>query len=165
MLRISLLSSELKRDAFDCGEPHLNRYFHEQVGQDVRRRVTSCFVAQEEDGRIVGFYTLAAASVDLKDLPQSLCKRLPRYPSLPAARLGRLAIASQEQRKGLGGVLLADALQRILSMEIAVYALVVEAKDINAQGFYRHHGFQSFPETPLRLFLPMATLKTKSQAG
>ena len=76
-----------------CGVEPLDRDFHTQVTQDVRRRSTACYVALEEQGmKIAGFYTLAAAGILLSDLPEPLRKKLPRYPTVPVARLGRLAV-------------------------------------------------------------------------
>jgi GNAT superfamily N-acetyltransferase len=60
--------------------------------------------------------------------------------------------------QGLGGALLADALDRAARSEIAAYALLVDAKDESAAAFYRHHGFIPLPDTPLTLFLPLATV-------
>ncbi|MFW5396840.1 MAG: hypothetical protein XXXNARYT_002568 [Candidatus Accumulibacter regalis] len=57
----------------------------------------------------------------------------------------------------LGGALLADALDRAARSEIAAYALMVEGKDEAAVAFYRHHGFIALPDSPLTLFLPLAT--------
>ena len=80
------------RTEFACGVDALDRYFREQAGQDVRRRVTACFVAREMvTDRIAGFYTLAAGGILLAQMPVRLAKRLPRYPAVPVARLGRLA--------------------------------------------------------------------------
>ena len=82
------------RTEFTCGADGLDRYFLHQVGQDVRRRATACFVAREiVTGRIAGYYTLSAGSILLAELPTQMVKRLPRYPSVPVARLGRLAVA------------------------------------------------------------------------
>jgi hypothetical protein len=80
------------RVLFNSSSEPLDRYFREQVTQDVRRRVAACFVALSEERRIAGFYTLASASLLLADLPVSLGKKLPRYPTVPAVRLGRLAV-------------------------------------------------------------------------
>jgi ribosomal protein S18 acetylase RimI-like enzyme len=123
----------------------LDRYFREQAGQDVRRRATACFVALEiATNRIAGFYTLAAAGVLLAKMPVRLAKRLPRYPAVPVARLGRLAVAGAYHGRKLGGALLWDAVERASRSEVAVYALVVDAKDQQAQNFYLHHGFVPF---------------------
>ncbi len=151
------LDVENDRSKFSSGSVPLDRYFHQQVAQDIRRRVTACFVALAKQEQIAGYYTLASASILLKNLPATIGKKLPRYPSVPAIRMGRLAIDSNFQGQGLGGALLADALQRSIHSEIAAFALVVDAKDESAVAFYQHHGFISFPDFPLALFLPLET--------
>lgn len=157
--RVVPLDSTHDRNPFDSGSAPLNRYLREQVTQDVRRRVTACFVALNADHQIAGYYTLASASVLLTDLPAATAKKLPRYPTVPAVRMGRLAIDQNFQGQGLGGALLADALQRAAQAEIAAYALLVDAKDTHAAAFYQHHGLLALPDTPLTLFLPLATVQ------
>lgn len=144
------------RGHFDCGQPPLNEYFQKRVGQDTRRRFTACFVAVEiESQRVAGYYTLAAGSVVIKDLPAELTRKLPRYPSVPIVRLGRLAVDLQFQGQRLGGVLLIDGLKKALQSEIAAYAMVVDAKDENAVRFYQHYGFQPLQSDGMTLFLPL----------
>jgi ribosomal protein S18 acetylase RimI-like enzyme len=156
--RIEALAPQHERSVFDCGVEPLNRYFHQQVSQDIRRRVTACFVAVAEgSGEIAGYYTLASASVALAELPEDVAKKLPRYPAVPAVRMGRLAIARAFAGQGLGATLLADALTRSLRAEIPAFALIVDAKDEQAAGFYRRHGFLALQSDPLTLFLPLAT--------
>ena len=147
------------RDSFSCGVAALDRYFRETVSQDIRRRVATCFVALDEHGRLAGFYTLAATSVLLTDLPAAVAKKLPRYPLVPAVRMGRLAVQTEHHGRGLGAALLADALERSLGLEVGAFALVVDSKDEHASAFYQHHGFLSLPGQPLSLFLPLATAK------
>ncbi len=152
------LSASLDRTAFTSGVEPLDRYFRERISQDVRRRMATAFVALErETGRIAGYYTLSAVSVPLGDLPDDTKARLPRYPSIPAVLLGRLAVDLDYRGRGLGAALLADTLARTAAAEIAAHALVVDAKDEPAAAFYRHHGFLPFPLQPRRLFLPIAT--------
>ena len=139
------------------GSEPLDGYFRERVTQDIKRRVTACFVALSSDGCIAGYYTLASASVFVGDLPAELTKKLPRYPSVPAVRMGRLAVNQAFKGQALGAALLADALMRVMRSEIAAYALVVDAKDEKAASFYRHHGFVETATKPLTLFLPLAT--------
>lgn len=158
--RISVLDPDADRSAFNCGVEALNRYFQQQVTQDIRRRVAACFVAVTEDDRIAGYYTLATASVLLTDLPKNIGKKLPRYPSVPTVRMGRLAIDLEFRGIGLGGALLADALERASRSEIAAYALMVDAKNDEAARFYQHHGFISLPDATQTLFLPLETFNS-----
>lgn len=153
------LTAAHDRAAFCCDAEPLNRYLREQVTQDIRRRVAACFVALTDEQRIAGYYTLASASLFLADLPVSTGKKLPRYPTVPAVRMGRLAVDQSFTGRGLGGALLADALDRAARAEIAAYALMVDAKDATAAAFYRHHGFIALPDSPLTLFLPLATVR------
>lgn len=147
------------RSAFHCDSEPLNRYLREQVTQDIRRRVAACFVALTDDRKVAGYYTLASASLLLADLPASTIQKLPRYPTVPAVRMGRLAVDQTFKGQGLGGALLADALHRAARSEVAAFALMVDAKDEAAAAFYRHHGFIALPESALRLFLPLATVR------
>ncbi len=155
---VALLDASHDRSRFDCGAPALNRYLAEQASQDIRRRVASCFVARGDAGRIAGYYTLAAASVPLTELPTAITKKLPRYRAVPTVRMGRLAVDLSFKGQGLGGALLADALARCMRAEIAAYALLVDAKDEQASAFYQHHGFIPLPEASLTLFLPLASV-------
>ena len=156
--QLATLNAAHDRSSFDCNSEPLNRYLREQVTQDVRRRVAACFVALAQNQRIAGYYTLASASLLLADLPASMSKKLPRYPTVPAVRMGRLAVDQAFKGMGLGGALLADALARAARSEIAAYALLVDAKDEVAAAFYIHNGFIELPDSPRSLFLPQANI-------
>lgn len=145
------------RSAFQSDSEPLNRYLQTQATQDIRRRMAACFVALADADRIAAYYTLASASVLLAQWPPSNAKKLPRYPTVPAVRMGRLAVGRAFTKQGLGAALLADALTRAMRAEIAAYALLVDAKDAQAAAFYLHHGFIALPDAPLALFLPLAT--------
>ena len=161
MSRFQLAPLDVTHDraVFNSNSEPLNRYLREQVTQDVRRRVAACFVALADGNRIAGYYTLASASLLLVDLPASTGKKLPRYPTVPAVRMGRLAVDQEFKGLGLGGALLADALDRAARSEIAAYAVMVDAKDEAAVAFYQHHGFIALPDSPRTLFLPLATVQ------
>jgi ribosomal protein S18 acetylase RimI-like enzyme len=157
---IRALADTDERAAYTCGSQPLDRYFHQQVTQDIGRRIAACFVAVEiATDRVAGFYTLATSSIPLPDLPHQIARKLPRYPLVPAVCLGRLAVDSTFKRRGLGSALLFDALARSLRSEIIAYAMVVDAKDEAAAAFYRHHEFIAFEGHSLKLFLPLVTAK------
>lgn len=149
------------RSAFHSGSEPLDRYLRAQVTQDIRRRVATCFVALADDPCIAGYYTLASASLRLSDLPADISKKLPRYPTVPTVRMGRLAVHQACKGQGLGGALLADALERAARSEIAAHALMVDAKDGAAAAFYRHHGLIALPDAQQTLFLPLASLAAR----
>lgn len=156
--RIEALTAAHDREGFACGVEPLDRYLARQAGQDMRRRVSNCFVAIPDGGSAVaGYYTLAAASIPVQDLPSEQTRRLPRYPVLPAVLVGRLAVDQRFRGQQLGAALLFDAILRALRAEPAVLTVIVDAKDETASAFYRHHGFQAFGARPSSLFLPIET--------
>jgi ribosomal protein S18 acetylase RimI-like enzyme len=153
---IEQLSPSHDQSRFTSGSEPLDRYFATQVTQDIRRRVAACFVAIERtSGAIVGYYTLATSSIPLPDLASATAKKLPRYPLIPAVRVGRLAVAENHRGRGLGSGMLVDAIARALRAEIPAFAIVVDAKDDAAAAFYKHHGFVAFASAPKSLYLPL----------
>jgi ribosomal protein S18 acetylase RimI-like enzyme len=156
--RFEALGDSHDRTVFGCGDDALDRYFQTQATQDIRRRIANCFVVVEvATGRVAAYYTLSAASIPLVDLPPDETNRLPRYPTLPAVRIGRLAVDSTFQRRGLGELMLMNAVHRTIQDEAAAFALLVDAKNDLAAGFYRRYGFRPIAGKPRTLFLPLAT--------
>jgi ribosomal protein S18 acetylase RimI-like enzyme len=156
--RLELLDVKHERSGFRCGEEVLDRYFETQVTQDIRRRVANCFVAIDNaTGTIAAWYTISSAGIPLVDLPPDETKRLPRYPTVPAVRIGRLAVDLRFQGRGLGAALLADAAVRTLRADAAAFTLLVDVKNDLAVAFYQKFGFRVLPSRPRTLYLPMAT--------
>ena len=157
-LIITPLHKSHDRKSFDCGEKSLNQYLHNYANQDIKRRINKVFVASppEKPKQIIGYYSLSAGSLHTSDLPKALQRRPPRYP-VSVVLLGRLATANAFQGKGIGSMLIADALQRIThaGQVMAIYAVVVDALNDRAAEFYRQFGFISLPSQPLSMFLPI----------
>lgn len=159
--RIEALGKTHDRSAFDSGSAALDRYLLQQARQDAEKSVAAPFVLTVPPGhRVLGYYTLSASLVNASDLPDTLARKLTRYPQLPVTLLGRLAVDQSMKGKGIGQFLLMDALRRSLeaAANIAAMAVVVDAKDDAAQAFYRHFSFLPLHEQPRRLFLPMRTV-------
>ncbi len=155
------LATPHDRAAFTCGIDALDRYLRVQASQDVQKRAAVAFVLTAPPSpAVLGFYTLAAASVLLRELPPAVARRLPRYPHVPATLLGRLAVDQGARRRGYGELLLLDALARSLaaSASVGAAAILVDAKDDVARRFYTRYGFEPLPEHQQRLFLPMRTV-------
>lgn len=166
-LRVEPLGKSHDRASFRSGTDAIDDWFARRAGQDVRRNVTRVFVAiqPDEPRRVLGFYSLSAFTLSIDDLPDGTARGLPRYDAIPAALIGRLARDAAVSATGMGGILLADAVRRILGAAeaLAVFAIVVEAKDDRAAAFYRAFGFRVFPLNPKRLFLPVATARAALQ--
>jgi GNAT superfamily N-acetyltransferase len=156
---IEPLGKHHDRTSFSCGQPDLDEWFRLRASQDEKRNVARVFVAIAEGLGVVGFYSLSSFTLALEDIPQEIAHKLPRYDAIPAALIGRLARDERARGQGVGELLLADATRRILGVgqSIAVFAIVVDAKDERAADFYKAFGFRAFPLRPQRLFLPTAT--------
>lgn len=155
------LGKQHDRAAFSCGVSELDKYLREQARQDARRNVAAPFVLCERGSRqVIGYYTLAATSAGLGQLPEETARKLPHYPDVPAYLLGLLAVHREYAGRGLGKRLLIDALRRSWEQNprIAAALVIVDARDEEAARFYRHFGFQRFPDRQERLFIPMRTV-------
>ena len=102
------------RAAFSCGVAALDNWFRLRAGQDEKRNVARVFVAIHDQHGIVGFYSLSSFTLAIADLPPEHVKRLPRYGVIPAALIGRLARDLRVRGEGVGGLLLADAVRRVI---------------------------------------------------
>jgi GNAT superfamily N-acetyltransferase len=159
---IELLDKKHNRNDFDCGKELLNNYLKYQAGQDIKRKLAVCFVLVESDTNIIkGYYTLSNNSIPLSCFPEEIQKKLPKpYFSIPATLLGRLAIDKKYQGKGIGKVLLIDALKRSyeISQKIASFAVVVDPIDEEAGKFYKKYDFIKLPDSG-KMFIATKTLK------
>jgi len=160
-VRFEILSNDHDREGFRCGSDELDRYLRTQARQDARKRVAAVLILTPDGRTVAGFYTLSQYSVELDELPETMARRLPRYPVVPATLIGRLALSLAYRGQGLGEILLMDALKRALagSRQIASAAIVVDAKDTAAASFYEKYGFLRLPKIARRLFLPMGTVE------
>lgn len=159
MVRIELLDGQFGRESFDCGNAALNEFFRRQAGQQQRKGFGKTYIALAgKDNVIAGFVTVSIGQVATTELPPQL--KLPRYPA-PVLRIGRLAVDLHFQGQGVGQNLLSFSLRLALdfSSRVGIYAVVVDAKDEKAAGFYMRLGFRPTLDNELCLYLPLAVLK------
>ncbi len=158
-MRIEPLDKYHDRSVFSCGQADLDDWFQRRAGQDDKRNFARVFVAVDDKLGVTGFYSLSSFTLSIHDLLEEIARKLPRYDTIPAALIGRLAKDERVRGQGVGGLLLADAIRRILGAgrSVAVYTIVVDAKDDRTVKFYKGYGCQRFPLRAQRLFLPTAT--------
>ena len=156
-MQILPLTGSHDRQGFDCGRTELNDWLQRVARQHQDKGLSKTFVAIREQASAVicGYYVLTVAELDHSQIPESHCNKLPRR--IPGVRLGRLAVDLRYQGKGLGELLLVDALTRArrIQQDAGVVGLFVDAIDEQAAGFYLRLGFSPFPTNPLLLFLPV----------
>lgn len=155
------LNSTHKKSNFSCGNEMLDTYMHKQASQDLKRKLSACFVIIEsQTNSIKGYYTLSNNSIPAEFIPDQIRKKLPRsYDSVPTTLLGRLAIDHRFQGQGFGKLILIDALKRSyeVSKAIGSFAVVVDPIDQDAENFYNKYGFIKLPDSG-KMFLPMKTI-------
>ena len=162
MLNFTLLAKHHPKNEFACGKEMLDVYLHHQANQDVKRKLSVCFVLiDNETGLIKGYYTLANHSIPLSSIPIHFQKKLPKsYKSIPTTLLGRLAVDIRFKRNGIGKILLIYALKRSyqIAKNIGSFAVIVDPIDFEAEQFYYKFEFVKLPDSG-KMFLPMQTLK------
>ena len=146
------------RRAFHSGVTELDDYLHRFALQQSKKGIAVVRVLIDTDRPkiILGYYSLSAAQIDAAQMDERTQQKLPRYP-VPCFRLGRLAIDLAYRNQGLGRLLMGCIVERCLEAkkQVAAYALVVDAKDADAQSFYEHYGFIGCRDTPSTLYLSL----------
>ncbi len=163
MRKIELLTKAHDRAGFDCGSEPLNSFLKQTARQHAERGISRTFVLVEEAAvepkQILGFFSLNLCQIKSDSLTPEEAKRLPR--AVSGIRLGRLAVAKEFQRQGLGRSLLVGALVKFMEIFHAAggIGLFVDAKDQAARRYYEQFGFVSLPSNELELFLPVRSIQ------
>lgn len=156
------ISKHHNREAFDCGEPALNDFLRRYARQSHELGGAKTFLAIDDADNccVLGFYSLSPAAVDYARTPAVIRRGLGRY-EVPVFRLGRLAVTRSLHGQGLGGQLLLLAGRRCLlaATEVGGVALLIDAKNAQAAGWYESYGAIPLTDQPLSLLLPLATIK------
>ncbi|MBN1417241.1 MAG: GNAT family N-acetyltransferase [Planctomycetes bacterium] len=158
---IRTLDDQADRRGFHSGAVALDEWLLRQAGRGKNKRSASVWIAfpQEKPSRVIGCYCLAPWQVGFKTCPEPLRKQGSGYP-FRVLLLSRLGVASSQQGKGLGGVLLVDALRRawVANAASPIQAVVAHAEDDQTVGLYQRHGLIGFRQHPQHFFLPMKSI-------
>ena len=160
-----LLAKNHKLAGFDCGKIPLNDFLIKYALQNQASGGARTYVLTRAD-RVIGYYSLAPASVSPDDAPARVLKGQGRYP-VPVILMARFAVDSSEQGRGLGKALLRDALRRALAGADAIggRAFLVHAKDEEARAFYLKFGMETSPTNPLHLLLLFKDIRHSLEAA
>lgn len=160
-MKVHLLEKTHNRKNFTCEENSLTEYIRNQVSQEIRKRLATCFVAIDNEQIVIGYYTLTSESLGRELIPAKYLKQVPRNYNAPVILLGRLARDIKTKGTGLGEHLLLDALFRSYKLSnesIAAMAVVVEPINEKAIEFYKKYGFEQLPDSE-KMFLPMKVIE------
>lgn len=165
---VRLLRDTDDRSAFRCGNEDLDRFFHRFAGQNqFRLHIGATYVAVDDIGTIFGFVTVASCSIEVKNLPKKLAKKLPSHP-IPALRLARMAVSDERKKQGIGATLMKTVflLARDQARKTGCAFVVVDAKP-GAEPYYERWGFEALPvlagqvdarPTPQPMFLALGAI-------
>lgn len=156
------------RTAFSCGVEQVDNFFRRTANKLASADNLRVFVLATEAHEVIGFYAVNAHAVDYQDLPARFARARPGHGSIPAAYISMMGVDARHAGKGYGGLLLVDALKRLTAVAedlgVAVVMLDVlddgNSEDVNRRkALYERYGFMPLPSNPLRLFLPVATIR------
>ena len=162
MHKIELLAKAHDREGFDCGSEALNLFLKQTARQHAERGISRTFVLVDEDAAapkpILGFFSLNICQIKSESLTPGEARKLPR--DVSGVRLGRLAVAKERQRQGIGRALLVAAMGKFIEIfnTAGGIGLFVDAKDQDAKCYYEQFGFVPMPSNELELFLPVKTI-------
>jgi len=146
------------RSNFDCGQPSLNNFLQQQAQQAARRYGSKTFVLVHDDDEqtILAYHTTLFAQIEPGIIPQG---RLGRNP-IPMLLLARFAVDRRVQGKGFGKILLVDVWRRakVIAENTALYGVVLDAIDDDAEKFYQKFGFKALTDNPRHLYMPIGTI-------
>jgi GNAT superfamily N-acetyltransferase len=150
--------SQHDASGFDSGEPSLDVWLREQAPAAARRGLARTWVWVDVQGRVIAYYALAAHKVARQEVPSRLGRGGPA--EIPAVLLAKLALSRPLHGQGLGPVLVADALKRVVEAIrlVAARLVVVDALNDDVARFYETLGFRRVPGA-LRLVQRIADIE------
>ena len=150
------------RAAFDCGDAELNDFLrrHARQSHDLGGAKTFLAIDEADEKTILGFYSLAPASITFERTPDIMRRGLARY-DVPGFRLARIATHVGVQGRGLGGQLIGAAGRRCLraAAEVGGVILIIDAKNDRAARWYAGYGAVALRDTPRTLVMALVTLE------
>lgn len=156
------------RDSFSCGIPAVDNYFRKTANKLAKADNIRLSVMVAPDDAVIGFYSINAHAVGYDELPPRYARARPVHGSIPAAFISMIGRDRRYRNQGFGSDLLVDALARIAraSDEIGISVVMLDVFDCGdperlqrRKALYQEFGFMPLPSSPLRLFLPIATVR------
>jgi GNAT superfamily N-acetyltransferase len=156
------------RSTFESGVAQVDNFFRQTAAKLTRAANLRTFVLDGGQGKVLGFYAQNASAIEYRDLPARYARTRPGHGEIPAVFISMIGVDRRVQGRGLGRDLLVDSLWRIVEAErsVGIALVLIDVLDCGdavqvtrRKDFYLRHGFAELPGQPLRLFLPIATLR------
>lgn len=164
LVSIKDVSSKSKLNEFDWGIDALDWFLSRYASKNDILGIGKTFVALDVNDRICGYFTLSTAQVAYQEMPDDFKGKLPKYP-IPALRIARLAVDRNQQGKGIGKWLLAQAFRKVLQVAdiTGLYLIIVDAKE-TSRSFYERYGFLKLSNADLSYFMLVDTVRKAIQS-
>jgi GNAT superfamily N-acetyltransferase len=142
--------------SFACGNTELDGWLKKRALSNHESGASRVFVSTSPDGRVYGYYALAAGAIAHVEAIGNVRRNMPA--PIPVVVLGRLARDVNVRGIQLGASLLQDAVKRAaaVSKDMGIRAMLVHAIDDRAVAFYEAYGFKSSPMHPMTLVLRLS---------
>lgn len=156
------------RTAFSCGIDQVDNFFKKTANKLSKADNLRVWMMTDPKGALIGFYATNAHSVAYQNLPTKYARTRPGHGQIPAAYISMIGVDNGFQGKGYGGDLLVDCLRRLAqaSEALGIAVLLLDVLDCGSPdqverrlALYKGYGFEPLSTQPLRLFLPMATVR------
>lgn len=152
---------------FDCGEGALNRWLRHSAGQSQRRDAARTFVVVSGQRRVIGYYTTLVGAIHHEQASPAVRRGMSKHFPIPVVLVARLAVDVEFHRRGIGALLLRDALARVLAAaeQVGIRAVVVHAISDQAAAFYVRFGFRPLSDEPRTLMITLEELRRSREQG
>lgn len=143
---------------FDSGAASLDEWLKRRAAANQASGASRTFVVCDDDG-VVAYYALASGAVASAGAPGRFRRNMPD--PIPVVVLGRLAIATTHQGRGLGRALFQDAARRVMQAAdaVGIRGLLVHALSDQARAFYLRLGLEPSRIDPMVLMVTLADLR------
>ena len=141
------LTEQHDTGAFSCGTDSLDQWLRRRAWRNQLQGASRTYVLVDER-RVLAYYALASGAVTTASATDKFRRNMPD--PIPVVVLGRLAVDTVMQGRGVGRALIRDAGLRVLQAAdaIGVRGLIVHALSDDARQFYEKVGFEPSPLDP-----------------
>lgn len=157
------------RTAFSCGVEQVDNYFKKTANKLQKANNVRLFVMTASSNEVIGFYAINAHAIHYEELPKKYARNRPSHGNIPAAYISMIGRDEKCKSQNYGADLLVDALSRLAmvadQLGISIVMLDVldcgdATKTARRKTLYESYGFQSLESNPLRMFLPIVSVRT-----
>lgn len=157
------------RTSFSCGVLQVDNFLKHTANKLIKSDTIRLFALTNNASHLLGFYAINAHAVHYDILPASYARNRPGHGQIPAAHISMIGVAQSVQGQGHGETMLIDAMLRIarIADQIGISVIMLDVLNCGDQEktqrrlklYTQKFGFAALPSNPLRLFIPIKTVR------